>query len=97
MLCTWLAGTILGIGLGIDGGAQFLGNLGAEISDSALDLSQEAGQFVVFRWLSLVVGLLILSLLVRRLLVLQGSCAVALTAVSVRVWTLRLIVLLGTC
>lgn len=73
-----LAGAILGIGLRIDGGTQLLGNLGTEVGDRALDLPQKALQLIFLRWLSLVLGLLVLLVLLR------GS-AMALAAISVRV------------
>lgn len=52
-----LAGTILRVGLGINGGTQLCGELGTEVGDSSLDLPQEPMDLIIFlglSWVSLV-------------------------------------------
>lgn len=42
------AGAILRVAIGVERGADFLGELGADVCDGVLELAEEAGQFVLF-------------------------------------------------
>lgn len=92
VLCGGLGSSILGVGLGIDSGPKFGGQLGTEIGDGTLDLAQESGEFVFLLRFSLVLRgltrvILLLALLARLALL-------ALLTVAISVWSLTLILVI---
>lgn len=86
MLGGGLAGAILGVGLWINGGTNLLSELVPKVGDGTLDLVQEPAYLVFFRWVYLILGLLLILLLV----LLRGPVG-ALAAVSVGVLVLVLV------
>ena len=81
-----LAGAILGVGLWINGGTNLLSELVTKVGNGTLDLVKEPAYLVFFRWVFLVLGLLLILLLV-----LLGGPAGALAAVSIGVLVLVLV------
>ena len=61
-----LAGTILGVGLRVDGGTNFLSEVVTEFGNGTLDLIQEPAYFILLRRVFLVLGLLLILLLLLR-------------------------------
>jgi hypothetical protein len=80
------AGAILRVAIGVERGADFLGELGADVCDGVLELAEEAGQFVLSGGSagalvgSLLILLVLLLLLWWRLLLLGLGLLVVVVA-----------------
>jgi hypothetical protein len=95
MLCGGLGSSILGVGLWIDGGAEFGGQLGTEIGDGTLDLAQESGDFIFLLGTSLVLwGLTRVILLLALLALLARLAMLILLTVAVSKWCLTLVLVI---
>jgi hypothetical protein len=60
ILCGGLALAILSICLRIDSCTNLRGKFGTKLGHGTLELAQKTGEFILFLWLAIVVGVLVL-------------------------------------